>query len=444
MMKNKDQKRCIISLSLLIITSSVLLSACDVISMVSDIFPDENSSKLEPSLDQMEADQETLPTPIPTQLPIDQNVITVWVQPQFDPNDESPTSQLLQQHIQSFSEDNPGVRVNIRLKAGDGVNSILNALSITAEAAPDALPTIVLLTRQDMDIAAAQGLVRPIESYSSALDNNDWYPFANKLGKYHNEVFGLPFAADVMVLAMRDRIPPTQYLPLTDVPRNFGVIGFAAGNPQPIVPYIWLQSVGGQLMDNLDQPIYEEAALFQLFTAIEANRREGKFSSAILEYESERAAWEAFTNGDLPTVITRYSNVRATPSGSRFYHIPGLGQSPYTYAYGWVWCLVQKESADIDINVRFMQHLVSPDFLAEWTKESTYSPVRPSSLKKMETDTILLDQILLSADIIPPRSIRNISDSYLSNALNDLLTGTTTAEDAAQFVLEQINKDIDN
>ena len=442
-MKNQDQKRYLISLAALIIAFSFLLSACDVISMVSDFLPGENFSTQETDRDQPEADEEAVPTSIPTQVPVDHNVITVWVQPQFDPNDGSPASQVLQKHIQSFTADNPGVRVNFRLKANEGINSILNTLSITGQAAPDALPTIVLLSRQDMDIAAAQGLIHPIESYSSALENNDWYPFANKMGKYHNEVFGLPFAADVMVLARQDGKLPAQYVPLTDVPRNFGVIGFAGGNPQPIVPYIWLQSGGWQLVDNLDKPIFAEDALFQLFNSIDASRREGKLTAAILDYQSEKSAWEAFTNGDLRNVITRFSNVRSASTGFGFYHIPGLGQSPYTYADGWVWCLVQKDSTDIDLNVRFMQHLVSPDFLADWTRETTYSPVRPSSLQKMETNTTLLDQILLSADIIPPRSIRNISDSYISNAINGLLTGAMTAEEAAQIVIEQINKDDD-
>ena len=443
MTKNKGHLHSLISVAVLIIVFGFLFSACEVINRVADIVTDENISSPELTDDQPKVDGEVIPPSIPTQEPVDHNVITVWVQPQFDPDDGSPASIQLQKQIQSFIEDNPGVRVNFRLKASEGSNSTLNALSVTAQAAPGALPTIVLLSRQDMDIAAAQGLIRPIESYSSALENNDWYPFANKMGKYHNEVFGLPFAADVMVLARRDSRLPVQYLPLIDVPRNLGVIGFAAGNPQPIVPYIWLQSAGWPLMDNLDKPIIEEEALIQLFSSIEANRRAGKLSSGILEYQSERAAWDAFLAGDLPNVITRYSNIRSESREFSFYHIPGLGQSPYTYAYGWVWCLVQKDSTDIDLNVRFMQHMVMPDFLADWTGESTYSPVRPSSLQKMETDTNMLDQILLSADIVPPRSVRFLSDSFISSALNGLLTGTTTAQDAARNVIEQVYEDAD-
>jgi multiple sugar transport system substrate-binding protein len=444
MIKNKDHRRALVSLAAMFAVFAFLFSACDVIERVAEFFPGEDLSTRESESEQPDVNEEAIQTPFPTQVPIEHNVITVWVQPQFDPNDQSPASQLLQKQINSFTEDNPGVRVNFRLKAGEGINSTLNALSITAQAAPDALPTIVLLSRQDMNIAAAQGLIRPIESFSSALENNDWYPFANKMGKYHNESFGLPFAADVMVLARQDGKLPSQYIPLTDIPSNTGVIGFAAGNPQPIVPYIWLQSGGAQLMDNLDKPILAEDEIMQLFTSIETSRREGKLSSAILNYKSEQAAWDAFIDGDLPNVITRYSNLRSESTDSRFYHIPGLGQSPYTYAYGWVWCLVQKDSTDIDLNVRFMQHMVSPDFLADWTKDSIYSPVRPSSLQEMETDATLLDQILLSADIVPPRSVRVLSDSYFFDAINGLLTGAMTAQDATQNVLEQIKKDNEN
>ena len=427
-------------LALYLVLAVFALSACDVVDAVAGFFPESSVGALQSDAGKPGTVQIALPTVDPTQVPIDFDVITVWIEPQFDPDADNPASQLLKSHLQDYLSDHPGAKVEFRLKASAGANAILNALSVTAAAAPDALPTIVLLSRDDMEAAAALGLIRPIDFYVNAMENNDWYPFANKMGKYHNEVFGLPFAADVMVLVLQNEKLQQDYLPFTLIPRQFGPIAFAAGESQPLVPYLWYQSAGGEVFDDQDQPTLEEEAVSALFSAVAGNRQAGILSSSLSQYKSDTELWNKYLDGELNALITWSSHVRAAPTDYPFTFVPALGSVPYTYADGWVWCLVQKATTDIELNLDFMQHLVSADFLKDWTERSDLLPVRPSSISSFGDQQGFIDQLLLSADLIPPVEMRRSYGAFLSEEINALLLGVKSAEASTQDLLIRLEE----
>ena len=416
------------------------LSACDVMGMVTDFFPESTVGALQSEAAKPDTIQSVIPTANPTQVPIDLEVITVWVEPKFDPDADNPASQVFKSHVQDFLDDHPGAKVEFRLKASEGANAILNALSVTAAAAPDALPTMVLLSRDDLESAAALGLIRPIDFYVDAIENNDWYPFAQKMRIFDNEVFGLPFAADVMVLVMQNGNFQQDYLPFTQIPRQFGPIAFAAGESQPIVPYLWYQSAGGEVVDDQDQPILEEEAVSTLFSAVAGNRQAGILSSSLSQYKSDTELWDKYLDGELNALITWSSHVRAAPTDYPFTFVPALGDVPYTYADGWVWCLVQKATTDIELNLAFMQHLVSADFLQDWTEQSDLLPVRPSSISLFGNQQGFIDELLLSADIIPPVEVLRSNGALLSEEINALLLGVKSAESSTQDLLIRLEE----
>jgi hypothetical protein len=427
-------------LALYLVLAVFALSACDVVDAVAGFFPESSVGALQSDAGKPGTVQIALPTVDPTQVPIDFDVITVWIEPQFDPDADNPAAQLLKSHLQDYLSDHPGAKVEFRLKASAGANAILNALSVTAAAAPDALPTIVLLSRDDMEAAAALGLIRPLDFYVNAMENNDWYPFANKMGKYHNEVFGLPFAADVMVLVLQNEMLQQDYLPFTQIPRQFGPIAFAAGESQPLVPYLWYQSAGGEVFDDQDQPTLEEEAVSALFSAVAGNRQAGILTSSLSQYKSDTELWNKYLDGELNALITWSSHVRAAPTDYPFTFVPALGSVPYTYADGWVWCLVQKATTDIELNLDLMQHLVSADFLKDWTERSDLLPVRPSSISSFGDQQGFIDQLLLSADLIPPVEMRRSYGAFLSEEINALLLGVKSAEASTQDLLIRLEE----
>jgi len=427
-------------LFLLLIASSFVVSACDVVDGLPEIFPANEAVLEEEENDQTGVVETPAPTLVPTQVPIDLDVVKVWVEPQFDFENESPQAQIFKTHVDEYINQNPGIKIQFRLKEPEGANSILNSLAITAEAAPDALPTIVLLSRHDLEKAAMLGLIRPIEFYASAFENNDWYPFAQKIGLYKNEVYGLPMTADVMVLAASNLNAPGEYTPLTPAPREFGSIGFPAGNSETLVPYLWYQSADANLRDQNDEPILEQEKLLELFSVINENRRVGNFSSSFMQYASSAEANEAFSSGELASLINWSSALMPIPDETSLTFIPALSDAPYTYANGWIWCLVQKDTSDIERNIDFMQHLISQEFLSQWTPESDFLPVRQSSIPGMRYDQAFLDDLLMSANVLPSESTLEASKEIMLEEVNAILSGETSPEASAENILTQFEE----
>lgn len=440
MIEKQSNKKFRVPTILLLLIFCLLISACDALKSYSDFFPENSVRPQETGSDEPVSIETIEPTSIPTQVPIDYDVITIWTQPIFNPDENNPASENLKTHLQEYLNENPGVKIKFRLKEADGSKSILHDLSLTADAAPSALPTIVLLTRDDMERAASLGLIRPINVFTDVLENNDWYPFAKKMGVFKNEVYGLPFAADAMALFTKSENYIGDYLSLSSLPIRFGEIGFVAGNPDSLLPYLLYQSAGGKLIDESDQPILEEENLSVIFTTIADSKKLNNPTPSLNQYPTEDELWEAFNAGDIGNVISWSSKVFANSNDYNMTYIPTIGNVPYTYADGWVWCLVQKETADIERNIDFMQYMVTPEFLNEWTSKTSYLPVRPSTTKSFESKQYFLDDLLLSADIIPAGAVRKTSELILSESITALLNREITPEVGVQNVLAKLEE----
>ena len=133
---HRKAHRKVITLVVFFVIFGLLVSACDVIETVVGVFPGADATEMKADNGDTQNDEFPLPTLAPTQVPIDHDVITVWVQPQFDPEDGSPQADILKSHIQAYIDQNPGVKIRFRLKSADGATSLINSLSITAQAAP--------------------------------------------------------------------------------------------------------------------------------------------------------------------------------------------------------------------------------------------------------------------------------------------------------------------
>jgi hypothetical protein len=109
-----------------------------------------------------EDEQKETPTPQATATAAPLNYrLTVWVSPQFNPNDQTPAAQLLAAQFKSFTVLYPEVSLDIRVKAASGAGSILDTLDYASQVAAEAEPDLVLLSRADMEIAAQKGLLQP-------------------------------------------------------------------------------------------------------------------------------------------------------------------------------------------------------------------------------------------------------------------------------------------
>src|SRR5215216_5978855 len=132
----------------------------------------------------------------PASTSLSPNVLRVWLPPQFNPNTNSAAAALLKQRLASFEAEHLGLQIDARVKAETGEADLLNSLSITSMAAPNALPDLVALSRPALEAAAQKGLIRPLDDFSVESQNSDVYPYARELAKVNGTPYGIPFAGD--------------------------------------------------------------------------------------------------------------------------------------------------------------------------------------------------------------------------------------------------------
>jgi len=119
--------------------------------------------------------------------------------------------------------------------------------------------------------------------------------------------------------------------------------------------------------------------------------------------------------------------------------LPGIESQPYTYASGWIWCLVDKKNTNQELSISFVEHMIDPQFLSEWTPKAGYLPVRPSSITEWdETLQATLTNILLSADLMPNEIALSFAKSDIIKAIQDLLQGLSTSEEIVQKIQERL------
>ncbi|MDO9547007.1 MAG: hypothetical protein Q7J07_09715 [Pelolinea sp.] len=419
----------------------IFLTGCNGQNILDIIFPAENS-ETEQKITQGELLHEGVnQTTEPIIGPPSSNKISIWLPPQFDPNVDTEAGKMMLAQIKLFQEQYPEYEIDIRVKAETGPSSVFNTLLITSLVAPSALPSIVLIQQSNLESAAGKGIIQPIQGFSSAYDENDWYPIAGEMGEYHDEVFGLPLAADAIGLILNSNRIGSEYISLTDANRFLDTVAFAAGNLDSVVPLIFYQSIGGKFIDDQGNLSIDEQFVNEMLLSIEQYRKFGLFPETLLDYQSEEQLWNAFTSTEEDSVIAWTSRPRATAEDYFISPLPGIGDQAFTYARGWTWCLVNQNINHIEPSIKFMEHMSDPTFLSEWTPTTIYFPVRPSSIVGWDEPLqASIQTIMQSAELLPSEMVLSTIKSDMIKAVQDVMQGISTPEESTQKMMEQLEE----
>ncbi|HEX9012650.1 MAG TPA: hypothetical protein VF813_04005, partial [Anaerolineaceae bacterium] len=90
-------------------------------------------------------------TSVPKSTPAAQQGFILWLPPQFDPAADTEAGRLLKDRLQAFGKQEPGVNIDVRIKASSGPGGLLESLTAASAAAPDAVPSLVALSRSDLE-----------------------------------------------------------------------------------------------------------------------------------------------------------------------------------------------------------------------------------------------------------------------------------------------------
>jgi ABC-type glycerol-3-phosphate transport system substrate-binding protein len=341
----------------------------------------------------------------------------VWIPPQFDPAAESEAASLLEERLAEFEAEHPGLLLEVRLKRSDEEHDVVNSLLLTGEAAPSVLPDLILLSRSDLESAALKGFLHPIDGLSTALEDRDWYGYAQQLARIQNTGYGLPFAGDALVLVYYPELGTL--VTWEDVFTTRGQLVFPANHPLGLVGLSLYASAGGKLLDAQELPTLEIVALTKVLTHVQQGVAEEVFPASLANVSTEAQTLQIYRTGSANKGIIWFLDYQPASDGA-ITPLPGIAEEPFAYATGWVWALAGSNPENQQLAVELAEHLVAADFIGEWTRATGYLPTRPSTVQD-ENRTITA--VLESAHPIPSNDLLAVLGPLMQEALTRVLSG---------------------
>lgn len=436
---NLNLKQAFRNIIALLMLAVVLLVGCQGQAIFDTVFPPEESAEEVPEMtpEEVETFFPTLQI-MPTQ-PENFNLV-IWVPPQFDPNAETDSAKIFSARIMNFLQENPGVNLDVRIKAASGPGSILDTLTNAVGVAPEALPSLVLISRADLVRAVGKNLVYPIEGASTAIDESDWYSFAQEMGILQGTAFGLPFSSNIFGLVYRGEEFVSDTPQWDKVYKEIGSLLFPAGDPDAALTTALYLSAGGVLQNQQGQPTLDPEILTEVLRVYVEGARKGILQAVSAELQTDEQAWEIFSTTEVEAIVTwanRMTDINMTLNLSP---LPVLGDELYTFARGWVWCLTEPTEINQPISASLAEYLVAPEFLAQWAPSSGYLPVRPSSISGWAETGIqdTLSSMLLSAHLQPINPGMESIYAEIKTAVIEVAAGQSSPEESAEKALQRL------
>ena len=368
--------------------------------------------------------------------------LLIWVPPQFDPSNGTPGSDKLKARLAAFENENPGLKVQVRVKGASGSGGLLESLSAASAAAPGTLPSLIATSRSDLETAALKGLVFPLDGMSRLVDDADWYSYSRQLALIQGTAFGLPFAGDSLLMLYRPAKLPT---PPTDWP---GLIkaalpaSFPAADNQSLLTLLLYLSAGGQVKDSQGRPTLQAEPLTQVLRLYADGQKAGIFPNWLAQYQTDGQAWQAYREQRTQLLITWSSRYLIDlPADTSAVPIPSLGGQSLTLATGWLWALVDPSADRRSAAVRLAEYLVNSDFLAQWSAATGYLPTRPSSLTGWSNQSLraLLSPVLLSSQVRPANDLLLGLGPILQEATLQIIKQQGDPAQTAQAAAERLS-----
>jgi len=358
-----------------------------------------------------------LPSATPTAQPVNTaRILRIWLPPRFDPNADTESAKLLKQRLAAFEASHRGLKIEVRIKAEVGETGLLNSLSVTSNAAPSALPDLIVLSRPDLETAALKGLLHPVDGLSTILNDPNWYEYARELGRVQNIGYGLPFAGNALVFIHRPAVEVNSWDGILASKEN---LLFPVSDPQAMVPLSIYISAGGKLINEQGLPTLEDAPLTQTLTLIQKGFEAKTFPLFMIDFKADEEAFQAYHDGHANMVIGWAVHELRTAEDI-IEPIPGLGTPPLSLANGWAWALAGSAPENQQVATELAEYLIADEFVSAWLPGTGYLPARLSLTKNERAG---LKSALEAAQAIPSNDVLAALSPILNQALSRVLNG---------------------
>ena len=372
----------------------------------------------------------------------EKTVFTVWVPPQFDPQNGTPSGELFKSRLEEYSSQNPSLTIDVRVKDLSGPGSILNTLRTAQEAAPGALPDVIAIPRALMEKTAEEELIIPFGEYAAFFEEKSWYSFADQLAVYNEKTYGIPFAADILVYAYQSgsfENPPGTWEELLSTSQ---VMIFPASDSDALVTLAFYESLGGEFAQLNDAYLVDRTPILEVLTFYQQAHQEEVMPFWLTQFETDQQAWNAYTERRSTQVITWSSSfLQANAPNTTLAALPTSNGKAFSYTTGWVWSIVDRGSEQVDVGVQFIDFFTEERYLAEWTTEAGFVPPLSSSMNfwgKAEVETNFFERVLPAANLIPSQKFLDHAGLVFQEAVISVLEDQMDPEEAVSQIQDQL------
>jgi hypothetical protein len=330
------------------------------------------------------------------------------------------------------------LRIEVRIKALEGVGGLLDSLSTASAAAPQALPDLVALPRSLVEEAALKGLLKPLDDLTQIHLEQGWYSYALELAHLQNRTFGIPFAGDALLMASTPGDAPGARFTWNETPVISGTLAFPASDNQALFPLSLYLAAGGTLLDEQGRPALNPAKLTGVLEFLALAEQAGSLPYWNLQHVTLDQSWEVFTQGQVDQTLCWSSRYLALSeqqaSGTQAALLPAPEGEGFTLISGWLWALPTSRPAHQGLSVQLAEYLVDSTFLVEWAAAAGYIPTRSSAAAEwpLPETRALVEQIAAAAHPYPPEDILLVIGPVLKQATLDVLIGQLPPQQAAE------------
>lgn len=359
-------------------------------------------------------------------------ILRVWLPPQFNPNANNPAAALLKKRLNTFEADHPGIEIDVRIKSESGTADLLTSLAVTSMAAPAALPDLIALPRQSLEVASQKGLIQPLD-ISKELQGPEWYPYSRELADIDGTPFGLPFAGDALVMVYRPELVWIKNW--NDILLSDGQLEFAGADAQSEVALSLYASAGGELTDAQGNPTLDQDILINVLGLFSKGRGVSLFPDSVKNISDDDQVLQEYRTRKTDMAVFHYSKFRASQDGLYQPLMSLIDAQHYTFANGWMWALTGQSPEQQKLAMELADYLTQDEFLAPWTQEAGYLPIRRFKNNQPVDDAVLA--VVQASQPIPSADTMQALGPLMQEAVTRVLSGE--APDAvARSVIEKL------
>lgn len=445
---------------LTLLLTAVFLTACsqtgDPVSAIRDLFtsngdPAEESSAAEADVQPTATivstvlPDETLSAVIPTETPVptqETYTIQLWVPPQFDTEQDSPGGQALSIAIADYTEANPNISISVRVKAATGDSSAINTITAANHVAKESLPSLVLLSRGDMETAVQRGLAVPIDT-SIFSDNSSWNGFARQSAVVDNTTYGIPILGDSLVLTYRPAKTGTELTDWQDILTRGLPIGFSPSSSTSLFGTFIYLNRGSKLTNDQGLAYLDQQKLTDTLNFFLSGGQNGAFPPSLAQLVDQSQVWQRFNDGTMSIIVSQFSSFRHyKDAGISVRALPlNEGMSEYPLLTTWNLVLLEEDSPLQTEAVKFAEYLADPSVNDAFTITAGYIPVRKTEHDawKADDEYELITSLGENGILIPNSTIINKLVPIINNAVTQVIRNQLAPAAAAQDAITSLN-----